>query len=79
MTTISKDNFTSIELANLPALSNFNLTSKKIISFGLTPLKINVITDQDKEIKGILTPNSSVLIEYIHLDFLVMKCLQLYL
>ena len=64
MTTISKDNFTSSELANLPALNNFNLTSKKIISFGLTPLKINAITDQDKEIKGILTPNSSVLIEY---------------
>lgn len=29
MTAISKDNFTSSELANQPALSNFNLTSKK--------------------------------------------------
>lgn len=64
MTSVTKDNFTSSELANLPALSNFNLTGKKIISFGITPLKINALIDQDTIIKGFVNPNASLLIEY---------------
>ena len=64
LTSVTKDNFTSSELANLPALSNFNLIGKKIISFGVTPLRINALTDQDTIINGFINPNSSVLIEY---------------
>ena len=64
LTAITKENFTSSELASLPALSNFNLIGKKIISFGVTPLKINALTDQDTIIKGFINPNASVLIEY---------------
>ena len=64
LTAITKENFTSSELANLPALSNFNLIGKKIISFGVTPLRINALTDQDTIINGFINPNSSVLIEY---------------
>ena len=64
LTSVTKDNFTTSELANLPALSNFNLIGKKIISFGVTPLRINALTDQDTIIKGFINPNASVLIEY---------------
>ena len=64
LTAITKENFTSSELASLPALSNFNLIGKKIISFGVTPLRINALTDQDTIIKGFINPNASVLIEY---------------
>lgn len=64
LTSVTKDNFTTSELANLPALSNFNLIGKKIISFGVTPLRINASTDQDTIIKGFINPNASVLIEY---------------
>lgn len=71
LTAITKENFTSSELASLPALSNFNLTGKKIISFGVTPLRINALTDQDTIIKGFVNPNASVLIEYNSTTFSV--------
>lgn len=64
LTTITNDNFTTSDLANLPALSNFNLSGKKIISIGTTPLRINAITDAATTIKGFINPNASVLIEY---------------
>ena len=64
MTTVTKDNFTTGDLANLPALSNFNITGKKIISIETTPLRINAITDSATTIKGFINPNASVLIEY---------------
>lgn len=63
-TAITKNNFTASELESLPALSNFNLAGKKIISIGTTPLRINAITDVATIIKGFINPNASVLIEY---------------
>lgn len=64
LTTVTKDNFTASDLENLPALSNFNIIGKKIISIGTTPLRINAITDAATTIKGFINPNASVLIEY---------------
>lgn len=63
-TTITETNFTSEELSVLPALTNFNLINKKIISIGTLPQLINPITDQMIELTGVSSPNSSLLISF---------------
>ena len=63
-TTIESSSFTEEDLATLPALTNFNIHNKKIISIGLTPLLINPVTDESTTITGIAAPNSSLLIKY---------------
>lgn len=63
-TNIVSHNFTIDDLKNLPDITNFNFTNKKIFSVGKTLLKINAITDTDTTIGGYVYPNSSVLIQY---------------
>lgn len=63
-TTIESSSFTEEDLAPLPALTNFNIHNKKIISIGLTTLLINPVTDESTAITGIAAPNSSLLIKY---------------
>lgn len=63
-TTIESSNFTESDLTTLPALTNFNIHNKKIISIGLTPLLINPVTDESTAVTGFAAPNSSLLIKY---------------
>ena len=72
-TTIESSNFTESNLTTLPALTNFNIHNKKIISIGLTPLLINPVTDESTTITGIATPNSSLLIKYDNQSHIVVS------
>lgn len=59
-TNITSHNYTSDELKELPDITNFNFTNKKIFSIGTTLLKVSALTDTDTFISGYLYPNSSV-------------------
>lgn len=63
-TNITSHNYTSDELKELPDITNFNFTNKKIFSIGTTLLKVSALTDTDTFISGYFYPNSSVLIQY---------------
>lgn len=61
-TTISTNNYTEEELKILPDLTNFNFPTKKILSIGTVPLRLNAITDKDTNMSGITDSNASILI-----------------
>lgn len=63
-TTITNNNYTKEELTNLPDLTNFNLSNKKILSIGIFPLTVSPITETDLNIHGITNAYNSILIEY---------------
>lgn len=63
-TTILSTNYTEAELQVLPALTDFNFPSKKILSIGEVPFTVNAISDTATTMTGITTPNSSILISY---------------
>ena len=63
-TNILESNYTEDELKSLPSLDNFNFPTKKILSIGSLPLRINALTDADTEIIGVTQPLSSILIQY---------------
>lgn len=67
-TTITENNFTEEELTKLPALSNFKMQGKKILSIGTMPLMISAITDVSLEIKGLTVADSFVKINYLDVD-----------
>ncbi len=59
-TTITSNNFTAEEIANLYPLSNFNLTGKKCISIGTMNLILNSISDESTTVSGITEANADV-------------------
>lgn len=63
-TTITTNNYTEAELSSLPALTNFELHNKQVLSMGTILLCISPLTDKDTQLTGITEANSSVLIEY---------------
>lgn len=64
VTTITSNNFTTEELATLPALSNFNFPNKKIMSIGTYEIANNIVTNKSKKLYGKSESNSSILISY---------------
>lgn len=70
-TTITNNNYTTEELANIASLSNLNIANNKIFSIGDTLLKLNPISDESIVIEGITEPYSSVLIEYNNNNFVI--------
>lgn len=64
LTTIKTNNFSSQELEELPALSNFIFPNKKILSIGKLPFYMSPLTDTDTIMSGITEANSSILIQY---------------
>lgn len=63
-TNISSNNYTEEELANLPSLSNFIFSNKKIMSVGDFQIHVNTLTDTDTELVGLMDNDASILIEY---------------
>lgn len=64
-TNITTNNYTEEELLELPALSNFLLTSMKVISIGVIPLKLNAVGDQTTVLKGYTEEGAFVKISYL--------------
>lgn len=63
-TTIASHNFTTEELATLPALTNFIFPNKKIFSLGTFVFNVNALTDKDTKMVGLTKPKASILIQY---------------
>lgn len=61
---ISSDNFTDSEKSELPSLTNFIFSNKKIFSIGEFLLSVSSVTDTDTSISLYTLPLSSILIEY---------------
>lgn len=70
-TKVESHNFTEEELATLPALTNFIFPTKKILSLGSIPLKINALTDVDTVMKGTTEEEASILITYNEVETVV--------
>lgn len=71
VTTISSHNFSEEELQELPALSNFVLTNKKIISFGVFSFSTHKIGTKTTRIRGKTVKNASILIQYLDTSIVI--------
>mgnify|MGYP004509890149 FL=1 len=65
VTTINSSNFSEDELKELPSLSNFVLTNKKIFSLGIFSFSVHKIGTKTTRIRGITIKTASILIQYL--------------
>lgn len=63
-TVVLSNNYTTEELSNLFALSQFKFQGRKVISIGETVLIINPITDSDLKVTGIASSQADVQLSY---------------
>ncbi len=63
-TTITSDNLTPAEKSQLPELTDFLLSSTRVLSMGRPSLSINPITDLTTDITGTTVPGADVKISY---------------
>lgn len=63
-TTVTANDFTPEELANLPALTNLRLYNARVLSVGDLPLAVNTIVDDGRPVSGATEPGAEVLVAF---------------